>query len=115
MSKAVFFNIFVVSIFVIYSPIYLQRRKNWRIADEDLKRIDYDEWKKQMKSTAYINLISRELWGLILLSGYFINFRKIVEFGFNWITVTITLLGVSFIVWGIIGFRREIRKVDELR
>jgi hypothetical protein len=105
----------IVSIFVVFSPIYLQRRKLWRMADEDLKRIDYDEWKRQMKSNAYIKLGSRLIWGLFLISGFFINFWKIVETGFNPLRVFILILGLAFIVWGILGFRLEIKKIREIQ
>ncbi len=66
----------VIIIAIIFSPIYLQRRKLWRMADEDIKRIDYDEWKKQMRSNAYIKLGSRVICGLVLLSGFILNFQK---------------------------------------
>ena len=105
----------IISIFVIFSPIYLQRRKLWRMADEDLKRIDYDEWKRQMKSNVSIKLFSRLIWGLFLLSGFIINFRKVVELGLNWVTVFVLVLGLAFIVWGIFGFRFEIKKVREIQ
>ena len=105
----------VVSIAVIFSPIYLQRRKLWRMADEDLKRIDYDEWKKQMRSNAYIKLGSRLIWGLFLLSGFIINFQKVVALGFNWLTIFVFILGVSFIVWGILGFRHETKKLSGIK
>lgn len=69
------------------------------MADEDLKRIDYAEWKKQMKSNAYIKLVSRLIWGLVLLSGFIINFRKIIEVGFSSLSVIILILSLAFIVW----------------
>ena len=84
------------------------------MADEDLKRIDYDEWKKQMRSNAYIKLGSRVIWGLFILSGFIFNFREVIALGFDWTTVFVLVLGVSFIVWGILGFRREIRKANEI-
>src|SRR5215204_3464128 len=116
MMPDTFIAIFVIiSIFVIFSPIYLQRRKLWRMADEDLKRIDYDEWKRQIKSNVYIKLFSRLIWGLFLLSGFIINFRKLVELGLNWVTVFVLVLGLAFIVWGIFGFRFEIKKVREIQ
>ncbi|MEP6925367.1 MAG: hypothetical protein ABI954_12945, partial [Pyrinomonadaceae bacterium] len=95
MSNQLIFVLVGISIIIIFSPIYLQRRKVWRMADEDLKRIDYDEWKKQMKSNAYIKLGSRTIWGLFLLSGFIINFQKVIAFGFNWLTVFVFILGIS--------------------
>jgi hypothetical protein len=102
----------IVSIVLVFSPIF--RRKLWRMADDDLKRIDYDEWKKQMRSNAYIKLVSRIIWGLFILSGFILNFQEVVALGFDWMTVFVLVLGISFIVWGILGFRREIRKVNEI-
>ncbi len=103
----------IISVLVIYSPIYFQRKKNWRIADEDLKKIDKDEWKKQMKSNAYVNLFSRILWGVILLSLFAFNLQIAIS-QFEWITVFIVLLGALSIIWGIFGFRREINKLKEI-
>jgi len=105
----------IVSLVIIFSPIYLQRRKLWRMADEDLRRIDYDEWKKQMRSNAYIKLGSRVMWGLFILSGFIFNFQEVIALGFDWTTIFVSVLGVSFVVWGILGFRREIKKVSEIK
>lgn len=114
MPSPIILTILTISIIIVFSPIYLQRRKLWRMADDDLKRIDYDEWKKQMKSNAYIKLGSRIIWGLFILSGFIFNFQEVIALGFNWTTVFVAVLGVSFITWGIIGFRWEIKKVSEL-
>ena len=115
MPKEIIGIIAIVSIVIIFLPLYLQRRKLWQMADEDLKKIDYDEWKKQLKSNAYTKLISRIIWGLFLLSGFVINFQKIIELGFNWLTTFVFVLGVSFIVWGILGFRSELRKLNKIK
>jgi hypothetical protein len=104
-----------VSLIIVFSPIYLLRRKMWRMADDDLKRIDYNEWKKQIKSNAFIKLGGRIIWGLFLLSGFIINFRQIIALGFNLLTVFVFALGVSFIVWGILGIRWELRKLNEIK
>jgi predicted neutral ceramidase superfamily lipid hydrolase len=87
----------------------------WLMADNDLKRIDYDEWKKQIKSNAYVKLFSRVIWGLFLLSGFILNFQKVVALEFNLFTVLVLILSVSFIAWGISGFRREIKKLSEIK
>ena len=84
------------------------------MADEDLKRIDYEEWKKQMWSNSYIKLGSRVIWGLFILSGFFLRFNEIVAQDFNWLAVFVFVFGLSFIVWGILSFRQEIRKVSEI-
>ena len=105
----------VVSLVVIFSPIYLQRRKLWRMADEDLKRVDYDEWKKQIRSNAYIKLVSRVIWGLFILSGFILRFNQVIAQGFSWTAVFVFVFGTSFIVWGILGFRWEIKKVNDIK
>jgi hypothetical protein len=104
-----------VSVFVIYLPIYLQRRKNWRMADEDLKKIGEDEWKKQLRSNAYIRLVGRVLWGLFLVSGFIFNLRKTVAPGFDRLTVSVLVVGLAFIVWGIVGFRLQIKNLNAIK
>lgn len=115
MPNSFIFIFVVISIIVIFSPIYLQRRKLWRMADEDLKRIDYEDWKKQLKSNAYIKLVSRLIWGLFLLSGFIFNFQEIVALGFNWTTVFVFVFGIVFIVWGILGFRWESKRLGKIK
>ena len=107
--------LFLVSFFVICSPIYWQRRRISRMADEDLKKLDYAEWKRQAKSNVYIKMFSRIIWGLFILSSLFFNFQKIAALGFNWVSVFVLVLGISFIVWGILGFRREMKQVEALK
>ena len=106
---------FVISIFVIASPIYFQNRRISRMADEDLKKLDYEEWKKQAKSNVYIKMFSRIIWGLVILSGFIFNFQKNIAVGFNWVSVFVLVLGSSFIIWGIFDFRREIKKFQNLK
>lgn len=114
MPNTLIFIFVIASLVIVFSPIYLQRQKLWLMADEDLKKIDYEDWKTQQKSNAYIKLGSRIIWGLVILSGFFLNFRKIIEQGFNWLTIFVAFLGISFIIWGILSFRREIKKVNEI-
>ena len=85
------------------------------MADEDLKKLDYEEWKKQIKSNVYIKMFSRIIWGLFILSGFIFNFQKVVALGFNWLSVFVLVLGTSFIVWGILGFRREMKQAEALK
>ena len=107
--------IFIISFFVIGSPIYFQNRRISRMADEDLKKLDYEEWKKQAKSNVYIKMFSRIIWGLVILSGFIFNFQKVIALGFNWLSVFVFVVGLSFIIWGILGFRREIKEVQNLK
>lgn len=104
-----------ISFIVVFSPIYLLPRKMWQMADDDLKKIDYQDWRKQTKFNAYHKLISRLIWGLFLLSGFIINFQKVVAVGFNWFSVFVLVLGFSFIVWGILGFRIEMKNANKIR
>ncbi len=85
------------------------------MADEDLKKLDYEEWKRQAKSNVFIKMFSRIIWGLVILSSFIFNFQKIVALGFNWLSVFVLVLGISFIVWGILGFRREIKQAETLK
>ncbi len=115
MSKELYAVLFIVSFFVICSPIYWQRRRISRMADEDLKKLDYEEWKRQAKSNVYIKMFSRIIWGLVILSGFIFNFQKVVALGFNWLSFLILVLGISLIVWGILSFRREIIQVQKMK
>ena len=52
-------------IFIIISlPIYFQSRKISRMVNEDLKKINYKEWKKQIRSNIYTKMFSRIIWGM---------------------------------------------------
>lgn len=116
MTKELFAIFFIISIFVIASPIYFQRRRISRMADEDLKKLNYEAWKRQAKSNVYIKMFSRIIWGvLIVLSGFIFNFQTVASFGFSWWSFVVLVLGISFIVWGILGFRREIKQVEALK
>lgn len=115
MSESFAYILFVISIFIIVSPVYLQRRKLWRMADEDLKQVDYEEWKKQIKSNAYIRAGSRVIWGLFLLSAFIINFQEITEAEFDWESLTVFVSGIGFIVWSILGFRLEMKKISKIK
>lgn len=107
--------IVLITLAVVFSPIYLQRRKLWRMANEDLKRIDENEWRKQIKSNTYIRFFSRIIWGLFLLSGFIINPQKIIALGFNWLTVFVSMVGIAFIIWGILAFRSDLKKLSEIK
>ena len=85
------------------------------MADEDLKKLNYEEWKRQATSNVYIKMFSRIIWGLVILSGFIFNFQKVAALGFNWLSVFVLVLGLSFIVWGILGFRRELKQVQNLK
>lgn len=115
MSEDFYILLFIISFFVIGSPIYFQNRRIARMADEDLKKINYSEWKTRFKTNIYIKMSSRIIWGLVLLSGFIFNFPKIYALGFRWITLVILVLGLAFIIWGILGFRKEIKQIQDLK
>lgn len=115
MSEDLIIVFFIISFFIMISPIFFQNRRISRMVEEDLKKLNYDEWKKQTKRNIYIKLFSRIIWGLFILSGFIFNFSEIYALGFRWISLIILALGLAFIVWGILGFRREIKQVQNLK
>ena len=115
MSEEVLILFSIVTLFVIFSPIYFQNRKISRMVEEDLKQLNYEEWKKHIRTNVYIKLFSRIIWGLVIVSGFIFNFSKIYAQGFRWINLIVLLIGLAFIVWGVFGFRREIKQVQNLK
>lgn len=115
MPKPLIALVFIISVFVIYSPIYWQSRRISRMADEDLKKLNYEEWKRQAIANVYIKMFSRIIWGLVILAGFIFNFQKVVALGFDWLSAFVLVLGIAFNVWGIFGFRREIKQVENLK
>ncbi len=114
MSEELVIFIFIISFIVMGSPLFHQQRRISRMADEDLKKWNYEEWNKQIRRNVYIRMFSRIIWGLFILSGFIFNFSKIYALGFRWINLFVAVLGISFIVWGILGFCREIKRVENL-
>jgi hypothetical protein len=104
-----------VALLVIYSPIYLQRSKISRIADEDLKQIDIGEWKKQQKSNIFVRFTTRVIWGLFLLSGYYFKAQEIISMGLHPATVFVTLCGVGLIIWAFVRFRTELTNLKKIQ
>jgi len=115
MTNGLAIIILLGSFLIIYSPIWWQRRRIARMASEDLKNLDHEEWRRQAKSEVYIKMFSRIVWGLFILSGFIFNFQKIVAPGFNWAGVFAAVLGILFIVWGVLGFRRQIKQIENLK
>lgn len=111
MSEELLFIILIVTVLVVVSPIYLQNRRIARMVDEDLKNLNYDEWKKQVGRNVYITMFSRIIWGLVILSSFLFNFSGIYSQEFRWSTVIVFALGAGFIFWGISGFRRGKKKL----
>jgi hypothetical protein len=53
--------------------------------------------------------------GLIFTRRFVFNFQKIMSPGFNGPAMFVLVLGVFFIIWGILGFRSELRKLSEIK
>src|SRR4051812_24105555 len=111
-----YFTAFLLMAFfgLLFAGNYYYQRKSRRYADELLKDIP-EEYNKQIKSNAYRILISRIIWGILFLSGIIWNFQKVLDHGFSWLTVLAVTFGVVFIIWGILGFRWEMKRVKTLK
>lgn len=106
--------VLIITVAIIFSPIYFLRRKTARMADDDLKRIDREDWEKQKKFGAYTRLISRVVWGGILAIIGFLNIRVYDEWSARLLVVYI-VSGVLLIIWGLLGFRRELVEIGALK
>lgn len=108
----VFFGILAVAI-LIFSIVgnYYYQRKAKLYADEILRQ-NPAEWNKRIRANAWRHLISREIWGLVFSSFIFgiWNAPKTVLFS----KLFLLVIGIFFIVWGITGFRGEMKKLQNL-
>jgi steroid 5-alpha reductase family enzyme len=95
---------------IVFLPIYLMRRKMRKMTDDDLKKIDLEDWKKQIKSNAYIKLISRNLWGLFLIVAAIYDCWKAAA-GLNLLPVLTFVIGIIFMIWGFLGYQNEMKKL----
>jgi hypothetical protein len=98
------------SLFVVN---YCYQRKTNKFVDEMLLRIP-GEYNKQIKSNAFRHLIGRGIWGLFFLSGFILNFRAVIAQGFSWLSVFVISLGIGFVIWGIFGYKSEMKKIKNL-
>lgn len=106
-----FYAYIVVAFFLlIFWAQYYYQKKSARYADELLRDFP-KEYNKQIKANAYRYLISRIIWGGLFLSRAAYDYRQILADGFNWLTGTVTVLGIAFILWGISGFRSEMKRL----
>lgn len=92
---------------------FYQKRAN-DYADNLLKD-NLIEYNKQIKANGYRCLISRCIWGVLFLSGFIFNFQAIISQGFRWITLFVFLIGIVYIIWGIYGFKSEIKKIKDFK
>ena len=100
----------VVFFLLVFLAQYYYQRKALRYADELLEKYP-TEYSKQIKANAYRYLISRIIWGVLFLSRVVLNYQQILVDGFNWITGTAAVFGIVFIIWGILGFRSEMKYI----
>jgi hypothetical protein len=98
----------VISIALVFSPIYFLRRKTARMADDDLKKIDHEDWEKQRKFGIYTKLVSRVTWGGILFTVSLINVGRVEPASSAWLIAYI-VGGILFVIWGLVSFRWELK------
>jgi len=91
-------------VLIIFSPIYFLRRKTMLMADNDLKKIDAEDWKRQKKFGSYTRLITRVVWGGGLITVAVVNPSDANSA--SW-PILYGLIGVILIIWGLLGFRVE--------
>ena len=101
----------VIWILVVVGNYHYQRKA--RLYADELLKDNPEEWIKRIKANAWRCLISRGIWGLLFASFIYniwnvsqeiIIFKLIMFFG-----------GVLFIVWGIAGFRGEMKRLQDLK
>jgi hypothetical protein len=80
------------------------------MADDDLKKIDSDDWEKQKKFGSYTRLVSRVVWGGVLLIVTLLNFRGYEDWTNRWLIIY-PVSGILLVVWGLLGFRRELVEI----
>lgn len=101
----------VILILIVVGNYYYQRKARLYV-DESL-RDNPEEWNKRMKTNAWRNLISRGIWRL-LLASFIYNIwnvsQRIIIF-----KLIMFFAGVLFIVWGIVGFRSEMKRLQDLK
>ena len=106
-----FYGYIVVAFFLlIFLAQYYYQKKSSCYADELLRDFP-KEYNKQIKANAYRYLISRIIWGVLFLSRAAFDYRQILVDGFNWINGTAIVFGIAFILWGISGFRAELKRL----
>ena len=104
LTGIIFLALFVVN--------YYYQRKWQNSVDEMLADIP-EEYNKQIKANAFRYLISRNLWGLLFVSNIY-NIWK-VESKIVYFKLILVLIGLALIVWGIYGFKSEMKKIKDLR
>jgi hypothetical protein len=85
-----------------------------RMADDEIKCVDPEEWKRHVKFTRYVKLVSRSLWGsffILWAVRYVVIMQGKGFLSFTFITASI---GIIFLTWAILGFRADTKAVYAL-
>ena len=114
MSGQLILIFMIVTLGVLFSPIYFQNRKLRRFADEDLKQIDPAEWKHQLKWNAYSYFVGRVIWGLTLLGLFLKSLIYMTASQIDFVQVLALLFGLGCLGFGFWGLKRDKRKLAEL-
>jgi uncharacterized membrane protein YfcA len=99
--------VLAVAFLALFSQIYFWRRKTRQMADNELRKSDPEEWKRHLKFSSYVKLVSRIIWGGIFLSmsvAYMINTSKRDYYVANGLTA---MMGLIFVAWAIWGYRYD--------
>ena len=113
------FGIFLVGLtgILLVSLPFVNRFYQKRADDylDELLKTNPVEYNRQIKGNAFRYLIGGTIWGLLFLSGFILNFRAVIAYGLRWQTIVVFVLGVGCIAWGVWGYKKELRKIIELK
>lgn len=107
---AIFALALLVSPFVV-NAIYQNKAKVY--ADEIIEG-NIVEFNKQIKANAVVVLVRRTIWGLLFLSGFVLNFRAAAEQEFHWLKIVYLIVGMTCITFGVLGYRKELKRLRTL-
>ncbi len=114
MNETVLYIFFgILAIVIVLSSIianYYYQRKAKLYADEMLKQ-NPEEWNKRVKANSWRHLISRGIWGLFFSSFIYGVWSSAKPVIFS--KLFLLAVGIFFIVWGITGFRAEMKKLQD--
>ena len=100
------------TIAIIYQ-VYTWRRKVEWMSDEDLKRLDAQDWQKQVRFRSYTRLINRSICALIFL--YFLVVPIAITGNISALPIISGVFSLCFIISAVLGFRYDRRLVNETR
>ena len=107
-----FFFILVVA--VIFSPIYFLNRKLRKMADQDLKNSDQDEWVRHSVWNSYAKSAGIAVCGSLLLYFFFSSLRYADSTGLSLIQILALLFGFLLILFAGLRFLRERKGFSQL-